>query len=359
MDYGPWWRAHRRMFHQYYNKSQMPNVAFLQRLLSRPEDFMEETKYLFGAIIIQISYGLSDLSDIQSLSDAAEVIVQGFSDCAKPGHYLVDTFPILRYVPSWLPGAAWKRRLLEIGRLSQHVLKKTFDDARDRASSSSGQVQDVATDIIEKLPPKEHPDYIAQETIARGTTLTVSSGHSLFIALANYPECQIRAQEEIDATIGNERLPTISDLPNLPYLQAFVKELSRWHSVVPLAVPHIAREDDEYNGYFIPKGTAVLGNTWAIMHDPEIFDEPMEFKPERYLIRDPVTQELKIDSSVLDPEAAAFGYGRRICPGRHLSTEALSLMTASLLATFNVNAPKDSNGNTVKVPMETGNGLIV
>jgi cytochrome P450 len=95
------------------------------------------------------------------------------------------------------------------------------------------------------------------------------------------------------------------------------------------------------------------------MHDPEIFEDPMEFKPERYLILDPTRNTLKINTSILDPEAAAFGYGRRICPGRHLSNEALSLMAASLLAAFTVTAPKDENGNTVKVKMETGSSLIV
>jgi cytochrome P450 len=95
------------------------------------------------------------------------------------------------------------------------------------------------------------------------------------------------------------------------------------------------------------------------MHDPEIFEDPMEFKPERYLTLDPTTNTLKINTSVLDPEAAVFGYGRRICPGRHLSNEALSLMAASLLAAFTVTAPKDENGNIVKVKMETGSSLIV
>lgn len=174
-----------------------------------------------------------------------------------------------------------------------------------------------------------------------------------------------------------------------------MKELSRWHSVVPLGtpsaltclldddpmlirlvVPHFSREDDEYNGYFIPKGTAVMGNAWyglssmvtgfterliyrAIMHDPDIFDDPMEFKPERYLNIDPATKKFVINTSILDPEVAAFGFGRRICPGRHLSNEALSLMAASLLSAFTVNAPKDENGNSMRVQMTTGNGLIM
>ena len=75
-------------------------------------------------------------------------------------------------------------------------------------------------------------------------------------------------------------------------------------------------------------------------------------------MRDPDTQELKINPDVLDPENAAFGYGRRICPGRHLSGEALTLMVASLLTVFDVNRPKDAEGRPTKVEIETGPELL-
>ena len=94
------------------------------------------------------------------------------------------------------------------------------------------------------------------------------------------------------------------------------------------------------------------------MHDPDVFEDPLEFKPERYLMRDPDTNQLKINPAVFDPDNAAFGYGRRICPGRHLSTEALTLMVASLLTAFNVNAPKDASGRPTKVKLETGLGFL-
>ncbi|KAH6906696.1 cytochrome P450 98A3 [Coprinopsis sp. MPI-PUGE-AT-0042] len=378
MDYGSLWRAHRRMFHQYYNKTQIHKYSpvlehqvsiFLRRLHSDPKDFLESTRSLFGAIIIQISYGFDKQADIKSLSDAAEAIVKAFSDCASPGYFLVDVFPILRYVPSWFPGAAWKRHLIEVGKISQDVFRRTFDNAQELAGTVNNEAIDVAARIIANLPPEDHPDYAQQEQLGRGTALvayvagadtTVSSAYALFIALANHPECQRMAQAELDGLIGTERLPTVADVPQLPYVQAVVKELSRWFSVAPMGIPHITSQDDTYEGHFIPKGTAVMGNSWAIMHDPDVFEDPLEFKPERYLMLDPVTQQTKINPDVLDPESAAFGYGRRICPGRHLSNEALTLMVASLLAVFNVNAPKDPvNGQPIKVKLETGDGIVV
>ncbi|KAH6918174.1 O-methylsterigmatocystin oxidoreductase [Coprinopsis sp. MPI-PUGE-AT-0042] len=378
MNFDSEWRAYRRTFHQYYNKAQLPDYEavlehqtplFLQQLLSDPGNFMEHTKYLLGAIVLQISYGLSTPSETQSLIDEARCVVQAFSECIQPGRFLVDTFPILRHVPSWLPGAGWKRKLMEAGRISSDLRRRTFSEAQERFKlGNESEIKNVANMCIAELPPKDHPDYLREEDIARATALTGyfagvdttdSSALAMYIALANNPECQRIVQEELDATVGCDRLPQVSDLPRLPYLQALIMEVSRWHSVSPLAVPHVTSQDDQYNGYFIPKGTVVMGNAWAILHDPKVFDDPFKFKPERYLTRDPATHELCINTAVLDPEAAAFGFGRRICPGRHLSLEVLTFMAASLLATFNINAPKDAEGNSIEVKLEPTNALVV
>jgi hypothetical protein len=154
-----------------------------------------------------------------------------------------------------------------------------------------------------------------------------------------YPEVQKKAQAEIDAVVGPNRLPDFHDRPSLPYINAIVKESSRWNLVFPLGkrfviiiittiltssegVPHMSTNDDEYNGFYIPKGTIVIGNAWlvrplilfsvmnfllfrAILHDRKAFNNPEEFQPERYL------KDGKLNPDVRDPECAAFGYGRR------------------------------------------------
>jgi Cytochrome P450 len=105
---------------------------------------------------------------------------------------------------------------------------------------------------------------------------------ALFLALALFPEVQKKAQAEIDAVIGPNRLPEFEDRPSLPYINAVIKESMRWHLVVPLgepfsscllctiltcseAFPHVSTHDDEYDGYYIPKGTAVVGNAWPVL----------------------------------------------------------------------------------------------
>ena len=104
---------------------------------------------------------------------------------------------------------------------------------------------------------------------------------TLFLAMALHPEVQKKAQAEIDAVVGPNRFPDFHDRPSLPYINAVIKELSRWNLVVPLGrpfvtiiittiltssegVPHMSTMDDEYNGFYIPKGTIMLGNAWLV-----------------------------------------------------------------------------------------------
>ncbi len=80
--------------------------------------------------------------------------------------------------------------------------------------------------------------------------------------MAIHPDVRRRGQAELDAIVGPERLPAFSDRQSLPYVTAIVKECLRWHSVLPLGLPHRAIHDDEYNGWRIPAGTILLANAW-------------------------------------------------------------------------------------------------
>ena len=86
---------------------------------------------------------------------------------------------------------------------------------------------------------------------------------AFFLAMAMYPETQRKAQQELDAIVGPDRLPAFSDLSSLPYLKALVKEVLRWHIFTPLGVSHVTLADDEYDGYHIPAGTIINQNMWC------------------------------------------------------------------------------------------------
>ena len=122
---------------------------------------------------------------------------------------------------------------------------------------------------------------------------------TFILAMVLFPEVQSKAQAEID-TVCASRLPTFDDFEDLPYVQAIVNEALRWNPVVPecrwqsllecstlnttfIAASHAATEDDIYEGYFIPKGSIASPITWSFAHDPSVYRDPSEFRPERYL----------------------------------------------------------------------------
>ncbi|PIG80191.1 D-alanine--D-alanine ligase [Aspergillus arachidicola] len=167
-----------------------------------------------------------------------------------------------------------------------------------------------------------------------GYDTTASTITSFFLAMALFPAAQHKAQEEIDRVVG-ARLPTPEDRVKLPYVNALINEVLRWNPVVQIGIMHAATEDDIYEGYLIPKGAPIVPNIWAIAHDPDVYSDPMSFRPERFLASDGHTPER-------DPHTLVFGFGRRICPGRPLADFNNFLTIARSLAVFQVQkATKD------------------
>ena len=156
--------------------------------------------------------------------------------------------------------------------------------------------------------------------------------------MAVHPEIQKKAQREIHQLLGGERLPTLADQDDLPYISALIKEIYRWHTPLPISIPKLLMEDDNYKGYHLPKGTTILENVWAVFHDPVMYPEPYVFNPERFL------KDGKLDPSVRDPDDRVFGSARRICPGRHFANRTIFLRVATILATFDIEPGVNANG---------------
>jgi len=182
---------------------------------------------------------------------------------------------------------------------------------------------------------------VAVQAYVAGSDTTVSAIGTFFLAMVCYPEVQKEAQAELDK-VFNGRLPVHSDFPSLPYLSALVKEVYRWKSVAPLGTAHQLISDDLYNDYHIPANSFVIANQWAMLNDEEVYPEPHEFKPERFL------KNGRLDTSVRDPMDIAFGFGRRICPGKHLAHSTLTLAAASVLSTFDLLRKVDENGREIE-----------
>jgi len=179
-----------------------------------------------------------------------------------------------------------------------------------------------------------------------GVDTTLVPVYAFILQTVLNPEIQRRAQKELDTVIGppdspSFRLPTFEDRPQLPYIEALLKESLRWHPSVPSGVPHTSMEEDEYRGWRIPKGSIVFPNAWGMLRDEEIYSDPHIFKPERFL-------ETEKKPAEPDPSiSGVFGFGRRGCPGRLLAETSIWLQIANLLAAFSFAPAKDSKGNVI------------
>jgi len=146
--------------------------------------------------------------------------------------------------------------------------------------------------------------------------------------LRGRPDALVKATEELDRVVGRERLVTEGDIPNLPYIEAIVKETTRLHPVTPLLSPRISREDASVDSYDIRAGTLVFVNVWAIGRDPAVWgDDADEFRPERFV-------GSSLDMKGQDFELLPFGSGRRMCPGMGLGLKMMQLILANLLHGF-------------------------
>lgn len=163
--------------------------------------------------------------------------------------------------------------------------------------------------------------------------------------LLNNREALKKAQQEIDEHVGRDRQVNEADMKNLVYLQAILKETLRLYPGLPLLAPHQSSKDCTVGGYHVPGGTQLLVNVSKIQRDPNVWSEPSEFRPERFL-----TTHQNVDVRGQNFELIPFGSGRRMCPGIWFSLQVMMLTLAALLHGFDIETssdePVDMRGTT-------------
>ena len=168
---------------------------------------------------------------------------------------------------------------------------------------------------------------ISQDLFAAGTDTTSSTLEWAMAELLHNPDKLLKSRVELQQTIGKDKQVKESDITRLPYLQAVVKETFRLHPAVPFLLPRRVEEDTDLEGFTVPKNAQVLVNAWAIGRDPNRWENPCSFVPERFL-------GLNMDVKGQNFELIPFGAGRRICPGLPLAIRMLHLMLASLVHSY-------------------------
>lgn len=370
--YGKDWSVRRKLLHlaltpralRLYKPVQEAEASRLAvGLLARPREYVGLIETFTSSVVFCVSYG----HRIDSLN--ARVIGQRFefmhyaAGLNVPGKYLVESIPVLKYVPDFL--APWKAEIKEHGRREARANMSLTDMvkgdiARAEVEGSKEKLPDSLCRMLLEMREKEDIplsdrdfSFVPASLFGAGSDTTASTMCSAFLALVTHPETLKAAHAELDKVIGPDRTPTFDDEAQLPYIRAFCKEVLRWRPVAVLGgTPHASTEDDNYEGCYIPSGTTVLGNTWAINLNEEYYPNPHHFYPPRFLdehiaSRNKSTAAGTSVSNEKDVELggrshpnraghSSFGWGRRVCPGANLATNSLYIAMAKLLWAYDI-----------------------
>ncbi|KAG2148907.1 cytochrome P450 [Suillus clintonianus] len=363
LPYGETLKQHRRIFHQvlrveasvsYYEMYSRHANELVINLLNATGDLQEPAQVYTASLIMAVTYGHKARGRDDPFLDPAQELLEIAKHLLSPERAAMFTaFPLLAKLPSWCFRGAYSL----MGRcreLAQKLLKEPFNEVRAQMANGTA-TQSLVADFLSQSDNK------ADEETMRAVALmiyiggidTSSSALLIFlIAMILYPDVQARARAEIDQVVMHDKMPSLDDRPSLPYLDAIFREVLRWQSPIPLGMSHATTADDVYEGYFIPKGTAVMVNQWSLSRDEDVYPDAERFDPTRHL-----TADGKLKGSFVNH--FAFGHGRRTCPGRFFAENSLWTAMAAILAVLRIDHAKDSNGNKIEVKLEMTAGMVI
>ncbi|KAJ7229361.1 cytochrome P450, partial [Mycena rebaudengoi] len=331
-------RAHRKLFPTTFDP--IPSLTFRQTQLGlahnllrcllqdRGNNVMEHLRHITGETILSVTYGIDVLPNNDPNIALAEEAMRTIRIGTSAGKFVVDAIPRLKHVPDWFPGAGFKIQAKEWSKLARASVNVPFAEAQRKIATGTAQPSFISQHLQGQGAEKDKEDAVKN------------------VAGALY----VAASDTTLSALGTFFLAMLATNKSTPYVSALIKEVLRWHTGVPLALPHFTQVEDVYRGYRIPAGSIVLGNSWAISHDEALYPDSYAFKPERFLL----DSEPNIDVQAPD---FAFGYGRRVCPGRHIAMSSMWITIASILSTFDITKAVGDDGNMIEPTYEFDTGI--
>ncbi|KAJ7577364.1 cytochrome P450 [Mycena floridula] len=349
------WQHHRRLAHmalspesvrKYHGTQEDITALMILAMLNNPKRFIDHVRLAAGRIVMSVTYGISPQVAEEDYIAHAEDTMRLVSETMVPGAFLVDLFPALKHIPKRLPFKTFHDEA-KIGRaMMDKMVDAPFVQVQDEMASESGPARpSFVSDLLsmsaednelDKTEFEETVKWVSGSMYGAGGESTFSTVLNCILAMALHPTSQQKVQAELDALLV-DRLPNIADRQSTPYLNALIKEVMRWRPALPLGIPHRSSKGIVYKGHFIPEDTIAIPNIWAVSREPDAEFPPEDFIPERFLPR-------KSTTTLPDPSTYVFGFGRRICPGRHLAENSVYVMIASLVYCFFFGPPQDAGG---------------
>ncbi|KAJ7580828.1 cytochrome P450 [Mycena floridula] len=372
--YGAGWKKQRRLANQalsiaavkkYHTLQSEITAMYLESLVKDPKDYAGQLRLATGRIVMNITYGLSaktpDSLYITEAEECLDMVNRGSMPGENTGAYLVDLVPILKHLPTWFPGATFHKAGREGYHKIQRLIRRPFDYVKKQMAAGTARPS-LALDCLENFEAlnesaanEEEKDHVVRWTAgvmyAAGGESTYSTIMNFILACLYHPEVLKRAQAEIDSVVGSGRLPTLQDRSQLTFINACVKEALRWRTALPVSIARQSDEADEYRGYFIPKESIIVPNVWAIAQDTISGIPSDDFNPERHMPE-------HVKNVATDPGRYAFGFGRRVCPGRFLGENSVFLLLSGIVATMDIEKEVDIKGEKITPNPEYSGGLV-
>ncbi|XP_077558119.1 cytochrome P450 2C28-like [Haemaphysalis longicornis] len=258
---------------------------------------------------------------------------------------IVEFLPsILRRIVAKLPST----RRNALGSMMVKFVEYTIDQVEKHKSTLDDDInRDFIDGYLKKI--REHENDVDSNFLPRllvGNVVNLFFGGSNTVATAihwhmlnfanNADTLQARVQREIDEVVGRERQPTWEDRNQMPFTMACIREMHRWKPSSLSSVPRGTSEDVVVDGYFIPKGTTIFPNIWAVHHDPNLWKEPSKFDPSRFL---------SDNGTLIHPKPEylmPFSIGKRMCPGEVLAAVEIFLYITCILQKYRI-VPEHGN----------------
>ncbi|KAA8543533.1 hypothetical protein F0562_021721 [Nyssa sinensis] len=298
-----------------------------------------------------------------SASTCSESNTEGWhvKEAIKKALYLSGVFVVSDAIPwlEWMDIGGHVKGMKQTAKELDVIIGNWLEEhIQKRKESCTIQERDFMDVMLSTLADDTVMSGHKRDTIIKGTTMILiltgseSTAETLTWALSlllNNRHVLKKVQDELDVHIGKDKLVEESDIKNLPYLQAIIKETLRLYPPGPVAGPREALEDCYIDGYYVPKGTRLIVNLWKLHRDARVWTNPDQFQPERFL-----TTHANVNVKGQHHEYIPFSSGRRMCPGVTFGLQVVHLVLARLLQGFDIITPMNK-----PVDMKEGLGIAL
>ncbi|KAF8991292.1 cytochrome P450 [Cyathus striatus] len=351
-DMNNWWKKGRKHVHAAVSEESLAkylplhdegSISFLKDVLDSPKDIYTHIKKMTVSIMHNQIFGKPCLQYENDTPEKFFESTKAANECFEmtTQTILFGMLPFHKWIPErW---TSWKTRCRTALKLRRDLWGSLLSESEQLIKEGKAKGCYLETILQHNDGPdalnRDEIEYLGGVMLDTGAETSCSFLQTLLLAFLNNPECQEKAKKELDELIPSDRLPVLDDFINLTYLQAFIKEVHRYRPLFPV-VPHFSTGDISYKGYCIPKGTTLFMNIWHLFNDPEFYDKPESFNPERFMATKFGTKP-GVETKDFRNNFA-FGAGRRICPGEQMAGRVVALNAMRWLWSFEFS--KDTSG---------------